>query len=315
MIIWVYGEDTFRSRQKLKELITSFKSKFDPNGLNLIFFKEKTSTDEFFQAASSSPFIAEKKMVVVENLSLTVKGKEWEELSALWKRVPEETIVVLWEGPDAKDLDKAFSTMPKKEVFYYNFPLLSANEARRWLADQAKQKRIKIMPALLDLLIQKVGQDLWRLDSELDKLMSRAGGKEIKKEHIDELIDTRLEDNIFLFCDFLAQRKANAAVSILEKLIKSGFNEVELLGKLIWQLKVILKLRSYMDNSPTVDPGKAAKDLGLHPFVVKKNSAVLKKFDINYLKNIYKQALSLDIKLKSGQVDPRLGLELIVSQL
>jgi len=315
MIIWVYGEDTFCSRQKLKELISSFKEKFDPGGLNLIFFKEKFDPDEIFQAATAAPFMADKKMVVVENLTAVVKSKEWKDLSPLWKRVPEETILVLWEADQSKDLDNAFKTMPKKDIFYYSHPLLSPNEIRNWLINRAKQKQINASPAIIDRLIQKVGQDTWRLDSELDKLKARAAGNQIKPEFIDELVDTRLEDNIFIFCDFLGQRQPKQAIEILEKLLKSGFNEVEMLGKLTWQLKIILKLRSYMDEQPGANINAAAKDLGIHPYAAKKIKNILNKFDVQELKKIYQQALDLDVGFKTGKVDARLGLELIVSNI
>jgi len=315
MIIWVYGEDTFRSRQKLKELISSFKEKFDPGGLNLIFFKEKLETDEIFQAATAAPFMADKKMVVVENLTNAVKSKEWEELSPLWKRVPDETILVLWEADQSKDLDKAFKTMPKKEVYFYNYPPLSPNDVKRWLIERAAQKKANASTTIIDRLIQKVGQDTWRLDSELDKLKARAGGQAIKPEFIDELVDTRLEDNIFIFCDYLGQRRPKQAIDILEKLLKSGFNEIEMLGKLTWQLKIILKLRSYMDEQPGANINIAAKDLGIHPYAAKKIQNILNKFDVQELKKIYQNALDLDVGFKTGKVDARLGLELIVSNI
>lgn len=315
MIIWVYGEDTFRSREKLRELVASFKEKFDSGGVNLILFKEKLETDEIFQAATAAPFMAKKKMVVVENLTSAVKSKEWEELSPLWRRVPEETILVIWETGQSKDLDKAFKSMPKKDVYFYNYPLLSPNEIRRWLIDRARQKHIEASAFIIDRLIQKVGQDIWQLDSELDKLWARAAGGTLKAEHIDELVDTRLEDNIFIFCDFLSQRKASQAIEILEKLLRSGFNEIELLGKLTWQLKITLKLRSYMDENPGANINMAAKDLNIHPFVAKKLKNILDKFNVSELKKIYQDALDLDVNFKNGKAEARLGLELIVSRI
>lgn len=281
----------------------------------MIFFKEKLSTDEIFQAATAAPFMSPKKMVIVEGLAENVKAKDWDELTPLWKRVPDETILVLWEDGQPRELDRAFKTMPKKDIYYYDYPPLSANEVRAWLTSQARSKGIKVGPTILDKLLQKVGQDIWRLDSELDKLKSRAAGNEVKPEYIDELVDTRLEDNIFIFCDFLGQRRASQATEVLEKLIRSGFNEIELLSKLIWQLKLILKLRSYMDDNPGANINVAAKELSIHPYAAKKIQAVLNKFDVQELKHIYQQALDLDVGLKSGKVDPRLGLELIVANI
>jgi len=315
MIIWVYGEDTFRSRQKLKELIAGFKNKFDAGGLNLIFFKENFSVDELMPAVASMPFMAPKKMIIIENISKSIKAKEWGEYKDFWKSVPEETILVLWEEASHSDLDKAFKSMPKDNLYYYDYPPLSPAELRQWLSRQVKIKNLKIEARVLNSLIDKIGQDTWRLDSELDKLKARANGAEIKPEYIQELVDTRLEDNVFLFCDYLAQRKVALAEEILEKLIKSGFNEIELLGKLIWQLRVMLKLKSYIDESPGASINQAAKELGLHPYVAKKTNPLLSKFKPSDLKKIYQKALELEAGLKTGKVDSRLGLELLVAQI
>jgi len=315
MIIWVYGEDTFRSRQQLKTLIQGFKEKFDANGLNLIFFKEKFTSDEVFQAATAAPFMAPKKMIIVENLTGSVKSKEWEEVGPMWKRVPDETILVIWEDGEPKDLKKAFKTMPKKDVHYYDYPLLSVFDTTKWLAGLAREKEIKINSKVLDLLIEKVGPDPWRLDSELEKLKSRALGQEVKKDHIDELVDTRVEDNVFLFCDYLSKRQPKEALGIIEKLINSGINETELISKLTWQLKVLLKLKSFFEETPGANINSASRELGIHPYAAKKVMPVLKKFTTKEIKSIYKQALGLDIKSKTGQVDPRLGLEILVAKI
>jgi len=37
MIIYIYGEDTFRSHQYLKQQIERFKKERDPQGMNVVF--------------------------------------------------------------------------------------------------------------------------------------------------------------------------------------------------------------------------------------------------------------------------------------
>lgn len=314
MIIWIYGEDTYRSRQKLKEMVEKFKQKFDAGGLNLILFKEKWDVNELFQAVVSAPFLAKKKMVIIENLSQHVKKSELDDLANLWNRVPDETILIFWEQEE-KGLDKYFGSMPKKDAHYYKYPLLSPHEVKQWLSARAQQKDIDIDSQILDQLLNKVGHDLWSLESELDKLKARSGGKKVQPEYIDELVDTRLEDNIFVFCNYLAQRKSSQALEILQGLIKSGFSESELLNKLGWQLKILLKSKSYWDQNINAPPDKAARDLKMHPYVIKKTKPLLKDFDLKELKQIYQKTLLLENDIKLGKIPPRLGLELIVSQI
>ncbi|MBU0648514.1 DNA polymerase III subunit delta [Patescibacteria group bacterium] len=313
MIIWLYGENTYDSRQKLKQLVNKFKQKFDIGGLNLIYFKEKWEIDELYQAATSAPFLAPKKMVIVENISKHIKESNADTMAGFWAKIPAETILVLWEQEE-KVLDKLFKAMPKKEIFYYKFPLLTPSEVKAWLRQKAREKDTEIDLSAQGLLLEKVGYDLWRLDSELEKLKARAGQGKILSEHVNELVDTRLEDNVFIFCNFLVQRKPVQALAALEQLIEADFSETELLNKLVWQLKVLLKLKSYADANPALDPGLAAKELGLHPFVVRKASPLLKDFKLSELRETYKKTLELDNNIKLGRISPRLGLEIIVSQ-
>jgi len=313
MIIWLYGENTYGSRQKLKQLVNKFKQKFDIGGLNLIYFKEKWEIDELYQAATSAPFLAPKKMVIVENISKYTKESNADIIAGFWAKVPAKTILVLWEQEE-KGLDKLFKAMPKKEVFYYKFPLLAPHEVKTWVRQKAQEKDMEIDLPAQELLLEKVGYDLWQLDSELEKLKARAGGGKILSEHVSELVDTRLEDNVFIFCNFLAQRKSTQALAALEQLIKAGFSEIELLNKLVWQLRILLKFKSYSDVNPGSEPGLAAKELGLHPFVVKKASPLLKDFKLSQLREIYKKTLELDNSIKLGKISPRLGLEIIVAQ-
>ena len=46
MIIFIHGEDTFRSRKFLKEQVEEFKKKRDPNGLNIVFIDGKNEKGE-----------------------------------------------------------------------------------------------------------------------------------------------------------------------------------------------------------------------------------------------------------------------------
>lgn len=314
MIIWVYGEDTFRSRQKLKDLIAKFKQKFDTGGLNLIVFKEKWEPDELIQAVSSAPFLAPKKMVIVENLASRIKEKDIQAMAGYWAKIPESTILVFWEEEN-KPLEKFFSAMPKKDVFYYKYELLSSDEIKKWLMAKAKEKNLDIDARTLDLLFNKVGYDLWCLNSEMDKLGARAAGAKITAEHMGELIDTKLEDNVFIFCNLIAQRKTSRALQALEELLKSGLSEGEIMNKLVWQLKVLLKVKSYFEDNAAPAEQSAAKELGLHPFVVKKARPLLKGFETGALKNIYQKTLELDQDIKLGRVQAKLGLELLVSQI
>jgi len=67
MIILLYGEDTFRLRQKLIEVIEEYKAKHK-TGLNLARFRENNfDFDKIKEKIESVSMFDEKKLIILEN--------------------------------------------------------------------------------------------------------------------------------------------------------------------------------------------------------------------------------------------------------
>jgi len=68
MLIFLYGQDSYRSWQKLNEIIQRYR-KIDRSGLNLTIFEgENLEFNEFKNSVESIPFLADKRLIVVKNL-------------------------------------------------------------------------------------------------------------------------------------------------------------------------------------------------------------------------------------------------------
>ena len=67
MIIFLYGQDTYRSRQKLNEIIEQYK-KVHKSGLNLRYLDcGKLSFQDFNDETRQTSMFKEKKMVILTN--------------------------------------------------------------------------------------------------------------------------------------------------------------------------------------------------------------------------------------------------------
>ena len=76
MIIFIYGEDSYRSRQKLNEIIEYYK-KIHKNGLSLKFFSdENLNFQEFKDETKSVSMFAGKKLIILRNV---IKNREFKE--------------------------------------------------------------------------------------------------------------------------------------------------------------------------------------------------------------------------------------------
>jgi DNA polymerase III delta subunit len=58
-----------------------------------------------------------------------------------------------------------------------------------------------------------------------------------------------------------------------------------------------------------------AKVLKMHPFVVKKNLAIVKKYSTEKLKKIYADLLDIDIKTKTGFAEQAVLMDLFVGRI
>jgi len=325
MIIFLHGPDTFRSRQKLKRLKDKFKEEVDKSGLNLaILDGEKLEISEFETAISTPPFLAKKRMVVVENLiKKSRKLKIHNEILELLKKNNlDDIILIFWEADIAETKRKAKTTKSKNkallqklknEKYVQEFQLFNLNAAKKWVTDEIKNRGGAISLSAVNLLVDFVGNDIWQLNSEIDKLIAYAKNREITNDDIQKSVKTKLDDDIFKLTDAIGRKDKATALKLISDQLTTGTAPTELLSKIVWQFRNLLLIKSFMEeNGPAYPAQQLAFQVGLHPFVVKKTLAQSENYTLAGLKQIYSKTLKIDHKIKTSRVDPEVLFDLLV---
>jgi DNA polymerase III subunit delta len=328
MIFFLYGPDTFRSRQKLKEIKAKFIREIDKSALNIETLDgEKLNVPDLEKALFTPAFLAKKRLVIVENLLSKNKGKiiQNEVLEILEKNDLADVILVFWEsGLDDSKAKKSKAKKPGKRslgLFTYlakeelaqKFGLLDEYGTHQWAAGEFKKRGGKIQPQALKLLTDLVGNDLWQLSGEIDKLLAFTRGGEITAAHVGQLVKIKLDEDTFKLTDALAQKNKKVALKLISDQLKNGVTAVELLTLIIWQFKNLLIVKSFMaENGAGYPPTRLTYQLGLHPFVVKKAMAMARNYQLDNLKNIYRHLLGIDYKIKTSQINAEVLFDLLV---
>ena len=142
MNIFLHGSDTFRSRQQLKKMVEKFKVDRDPQGLNVAILDcAVEELGKVLEQVLASPFLAEKRMVVLENL-LTATGKKdlqteiFERVKA--GKISEDTILLFWEGggKPKTDVAKKFYKLLAQEKFAQEFGELKGIQLGGWIKQE-----------------------------------------------------------------------------------------------------------------------------------------------------------------------------------
>ena len=152
--------------------------------------------------------------------------------------------------------------------------------------------------------------NLWEAKSEIEKLISYCDSGEITKSDVKLLVKSKVDMNIFNLIDSIGSKNKRKAVSLLNEQIDGGANEIYMLTMFIYQFRNLLKVKSLLNEG--MSSFEIASETRMHPFVVQKSIEQCGKFETDNLKKIYKKLSSADLAIKTGKINSRLVLDLLV---
>lgn len=311
MLFFLYGEDAYSSSEKLKQIRDKFVRDIDKSGYNVVILDEKITIEKLAKELSQSGFLVSKKLVIVKNLLQNQITKDLssyiiEYISSLDAK-DETNILVFYEdenlsskGAPTGEKLKVFNVL-KSSKYSQEFKKMSNEKIISWIISKFKENNKKIDAKLADMLIAKSGDNLWILENEINKISNYENSENISKESIEILASSALNDDIFLFCEKIADKKKNEALKLLSHQLQLGVSPMYILSMIMRQFKILLQIKSAIDEK--VPLGNLPKYLSLHPYVVKKSQATAQKYSLDELKNIYKKLLKLDKDAKSSKLD------------
>ena len=263
MIYFLFGPDTYRSRQKLKEIIGEYKKRHQ-SGLNFIKINfDENDLGDLKQNIETVSMFDEKKLVVMEEVFQQPEYFQEELLNYLKKKkmdIDKNSILAFW-AEKVKPENGLFKFL-KKKAKTQEFKLLQPHKLREWIKKYIKEQKGNIDNQAVEILIEYIGSDLWRMVNEINKLISfkkQKANNKIQTEDVKGLVKPEIDVNIFNIIDSLGQKNKKQALRLIHDYFKKGESESYLLNRFVYQFRNLIKVKS---------SGK----LDMHPFVIKKTS-------------------------------------------
>jgi len=314
MIIFLYGPDTYRSKQKLNEIIEHYK-KIHKSGLSLIFFDFKEdSFEDFRDAFKSFSMFKEKKLMVLKNLFFNSKIEN-DFLKNLREISRSKEIILIYE--EEIDENTPLAKELKKEAKFQKFNLLEGIFLKNWVKREFQKYSARIEPEALNLLLDFVGNDLWQMENEIKKLVNYSPGKEIKRKDIELLVKPKIETDIFKTIDAIAAKNKRKALFLMKEHLEKGDSPAYLLVMINFQFRnlLIIKSSELRRELYTNDMRILSEKLKMHPYVIRKAIQQSKKFSLEELKKIYQKIFQVDLGIKTGKIDPETALDLLIAEI
>lgn len=168
MLIHCCGPDTFRMRQKARDLESAYRKKYDPDGRTI----ERLSGPGLYRAVldrlATPSLFAEKKYLCCEGLFSEKKWtpKQSDVFTRAMERDADQTIVLNTES--ALISKTILSFFSEGALFVYEHPLLSGLQLTKEVHRLCKH--YDVPNSFSDFLIQTYGSDLWAIDTALQVL-------------------------------------------------------------------------------------------------------------------------------------------------
>lgn len=318
MFFLLYGEDVYRSRRKLGMVRVQFAAKRDATGLNSATYREGDhDITEVLEGLFASPFLAEKKLVVLEGFLRAPAGVQ-ERLQEALTRQPDSTVSVWYEDCAAVDLEKTtLFPLLSKQPFSECFTALSGRELSKFVADECADGGCVIEPKAIEALIASVSADSYQLHLEAQKMCAYTlglGGKTIRADAIAKLAPAKHDDTIFNLIDACAEQKSGQALLLVERLVAAGVSEMQIMSLLLKQFKTLIAVGDLMDRGER-DKFVIAKTLGIHHFPAGKAMIMSRKWQHEQARAAYREVLEIDRKLKTGYAKPKVLLQLFAARV
>jgi DNA polymerase-3 subunit delta len=304
MIILFYGQDSYRAKRKLNELMEEHKKKHK-SGLNLRYMEAKgTSFGDLKNEILMVSMFQEKKLVVLlDPLSNSKLKEDLIEQGEIF--INSENILLLFESNDINAKDKLLSFLNEKAKVE-KFEPLKGDKLKDWTKKEVERLGGKIEEKALVLLTDMVQGNLWQLSNEIIKLVNY-NKEEITEKDIKILVNPNNVTNIFDTVDAIAQRNKRKAIDLIKNHIEKGESAIFLLATIASQIRNIISVKS--------SDGERAYDLGMHPFVFSKSLSQSRNFSLEELKRIYARIVELDFQIKVGKIDQNIAIDMLITEI
>ena len=166
----------------------------------------------------------------------------------------------------------------------------------------------------INMIKDYTSNDYNRINNEIKKLkMYKLDEKIITEEDIRKIVKKDLDKNIFDLINYIYKKDKNKIFEVYYELIKNNEDELKIIGflsnnyTLIYKIKELIKI--YNDEECMLRLNK------MHPYRFKLLKEQALTLSTNYLLEKIKELGDLDINIKSGYIDKKLGMELFFSRI
>ncbi|MDD5606008.1 MAG: DNA polymerase III subunit delta [Patescibacteria group bacterium] len=301
MMFLLYGEDVLSSRQKLTAIQDKFLATNPPENL-LVRSANELTIPKLPNLFLAQTLLGGKRLIVLKNI-LALSPAEFK--TALLELIKpqdfSDTTVIFYESEtfDKRQALYKFLNKPRQVQEFLN---PTGIVLVRRVGELALGYGLKLTPAIVDQLIVSSQGDLLGIDNDLKKLSAFSQNRTLCETDIAALLPGVLQLNVFSALSALVRKDSRTFLDIFNQQLDKGEDIVKILGALTFQLRGAVQVWELANQG--LSAHQIAARVGLHPFAVKQNLALVKGLTKAQLTAQYQCLVAIDHQLKTGACAP-----------
>ena len=301
----LFGEEEFLKQSYKKRLRQAVAG---DDTMNYNYFEGKgLDVQELISLANTMPFFSDRRLILVED-------------SGCFKAASDELMEALPDIPDTTCMVFVESAVDKRNRLYKKVKELgsavelkrqSASQLAVWAGRILAQNGRKITSSDMNLFLERTGDDMETIRTELEKLISYTMGQEIvAMEDIEAVTTVQVTNKIFDMVAAIVAGKTKIAMDRYEDLLTLKEPPMRILFLIARQFNQILLVKEMMASGN--DKSAIASKLKIPPFAAAKLMPQARNFTKEQLAGCVEACVEAEEAVKTGRLGDRLAVELLI---
>lgn len=302
----LYGEEKYlrnQYRDKLKNALLG-----GGDSMNCHCYEGKdVSLGEVIDLAETMPFLAERRVFILENTGLFNRGGE--ELAEYLKS-PASTAYFVFSEETADKRSKLYKAVTAKGRAV-EFRTQEEAVLQRWILGILKREGMNITGRDLSLFLDKTGADMENIRMELEKLLCYCMSREvITAQDIEAVCTRQVSNQIFDMINAMAEKKQKRAMELYYDLLTLKEPPMRILYLITRQYNLLLQVKEW--KAKGCDAAVIGEKVGLAGFIARKYVAQASRFRISELRQAVEDCVETEESVKTGRMDDVMSVELLI---
>jgi DNA polymerase-3 subunit delta len=179
-----------------------------------VFYGKDTDWSTLINACRRYPVFAERQVVILKEAQ---QMRDIDKLEPYVAKPLESTILIIAYKEKKLDGRTKLAKILRDKAEILSTKKIYDNQIPQWIMELTSSKGIGISPKATALLADHIGNDLSRIENEVDKMLINLGSrKEITEDDIEVFVGVSKEYNVFELQDAVARKNLSKAMRIIQ---------------------------------------------------------------------------------------------------